>query len=96
MPRFNRWCGRVEPSIIRDLGWKFWDPIGLRDNRKHCEDEYDTYLLGVMGMFANRVDRDEIVEYLVNCERRFMRGNDSTRRRAECLVSEIEKYVSTL
>ncbi len=38
---------------LREIGWNSWDPISLKSDREHCEDEYDSYLLVAAGKLIN-------------------------------------------
>lgn len=87
----------VSLSELRRLGWDFWDPIGLKETE--CpRDEYDGYLLGLVGLLRRPVTPAEAVEYLVEAETRTM-GLDprpDTRRRAEHLVEAVQTYLNEL
>jgi hypothetical protein len=85
-------------SILRDLGWQHWDPIGLKDDRASCDDEYDSYLLQVVSKLTNDVPRKEIVDYLVDIEQNYigLGVTASIRSRAENLVTAIADYQGTL
>ena len=85
-------------SKLRDLSWENWDPIGLKNGRVNCEDEHDSYLLRVIGMFTEDVPQSEIVEYLIKieCEHMGLGVNSTARPRAEQLVAAIVGYQQTL
>ena len=85
-------------SKLRDLSWGIWDPIGMKESRVHCEDEYDAYLIRVIGMFTEDVPKSEIVAYLIEVESEHMGLgiNPTTRFRAEQLVGAIMQYQKTL
>ena len=59
---------KIKLSALRDIGWKLWDPIGLGSPGEgwpeHCADEYDRYLLHVVGMLNQGKSSEEAVEYL--------------------------------
>ncbi|MEL6365616.1 MAG: hypothetical protein AAFR11_12340 [Pseudomonadota bacterium] len=63
---------QVKLSLLRDIGWKFWDPIGLAEDGQNWEnwpyaDEYDAYLL--RASYLLRADRvTEAAEYLLQIE----------------------------
>jgi hypothetical protein len=93
----------VKLSILRDIGWTEWDPIGLRDvdggwEGSNAADEYDDYLLHV----AVRLQRGEpdvdLIDYLVDVETEHMglSLNPTTRPRAESAVRAINEYVQSL
>ena len=59
-------------SVLRDIGWQYWDPIGLmpkgetwQDNLAFA-DEYDTYLMRAAGRLARGEDEKDIAKYLTN------------------------------
>jgi hypothetical protein len=59
----------VKLSHLRDIGWKEWDPIGLLHegqawDHKPFADEYDGYLLHVVGLLRDGKPKDEAVAYL--------------------------------
>ncbi len=54
-------------AILRDIGFNDWDPIGLRDVRESCEDEYDSYLVQAIGLALRGEPADSISNYLMNC-----------------------------
>lgn len=79
------------------------DPIGLTGTEGEREgsdaaDEYDTYLMQVVGR-ARKGEADEtIVDYLVWVETEHMGLSPSTttRSRAEAMVSAIREYLTTI
>jgi hypothetical protein len=79
---------------LREIGWVEWDPIGLFDERSHCNDEYDSYLLAVAGKLSNGIPEDRIVAYLVRIEgvHMGMPGSPTAQARAERTV----RLVATL
>jgi hypothetical protein len=48
---------------LRDIGWAEWDPIGLADAGSP-RDEYDRYLLQVVGRFWRGETVDQAADYL--------------------------------
>jgi hypothetical protein len=92
----------VAPNIqlvrLRDIGWELWDPIGLRDVRDQCDDEYDRYLLEVVA----RLERDDatqsVAEYLVTIasEHMGLGQSPSALARASATVAAIKAYLETL
>lgn len=57
-------------SLLRDIGWSLWDPIGLLDPGESWEgqpfaDEYDRYLLAVASMLRDGLSTDECEAFLV-------------------------------
>jgi hypothetical protein len=59
---------KIKLSLLRDIGWKLWDPIGLGlpggDWPNDCADKYDSYLLHVVGMLNQDKTFEEAVDYL--------------------------------
>lgn len=51
----------IKLSVLRGIGWKEWDPIGLSELKEvlgaDVDDEYDSYLLAVAGGFRRGVNR---------------------------------------
>ena len=54
---------RINRRALRDLVWE-WDPIGLGDNRKFVEDEYDCILDGALSLLVRGAGTAEIAEHL--------------------------------
>jgi hypothetical protein len=92
----RRYAYKIED--LRELGWQIWDPIGLIDSRMLCDDEYDSYLLGVVGQLSNNKLETEIVKYLVQIETEHMGLNfsQSAEPRAKKLVAAIVQYLQSL
>lgn len=59
---------KIQLSVLRDIGWEKWDPIGLAVREgcwpADCEDEYDSYLKHAAGMFVQGNSRQEVAGYL--------------------------------
>lgn len=97
------WRPSVKLSVIRDIGWDLWDPIGLNGaeggwRRSNAADEYDRYLqLVVSNLQSGESDR-VMVDYLVNIETTHMRLTDtaSARSRAEATVAAIREQVEAI
>ena len=89
----------VKLSKLRDIGWDFWDPIGLLskgskwtdDANKPFADEYDRYLISAASQLRNDAPQEMVVDYLVQIEAKHMgmREGPTTRKRAEAVVSAI-------
>jgi hypothetical protein len=93
----------VKLSILRDIGWREWDPIGLAGPdgewaSSSAADEYDGYLMEVVGLVRNGEAHDEIVAYLMRIETEYMglRPLPTTRMRAEATVVAIKGYLATI
>lgn len=89
---------RFELSLLREIGWKFWDPIGLRDFGGTPDDEYDSYLLQAAGLLWNGSSEGEVADYLVDVETKHMGLVDAqaAQQRSENAVSALSRYVSEL
>lgn len=86
----------IQISKLREIGWAFWDPIGLKDDRQDCEDEYDSYLLQAAGMIWRHSPRAEVVEYLVDIENNYIGMPDRGSDAATITVGKIQSYLKTL
>jgi len=55
-------------SQLREIGWRLWDPIGLRGADgavdEACADEYDSYLLHVVSLICRGASKAEAATYL--------------------------------
>ena len=93
----------VKLSVLRDIGWDRWDPIGLNGaeggwRRSNAADEYDRYMLKVAGSLqSGELDRP-LVDYLVGIETQHMGQADSptARRRAEATVAAIREHLEAI
>lgn len=93
----------VRLSVLRDIGWKEWDPIGLNGSeggwqRSDAADEYDRYMQRVAGgLKAGEPDQD-LVDYLVMIETRHMglTQTTATRTRAEATVAAVRQHLATV
>jgi hypothetical protein len=96
---------KIMLSRLREIGWSLWDPIGLKgvgdgewqDGGK-CADEYDGYLLQVVGRLRRGERTAEVVAYLEKTETGHigLNPNATTHSRAEATVAAIANYLSTL
>jgi hypothetical protein len=87
---------KIQIPKLRDIGWEFWDPIGLKDDREDCDDEYDTYLLRAAGMIWHNAPQKEVVDYLVNIEQNYMGMPERDSEAAMLTVSKTRDYLKTL
>lgn len=93
----------VKLSILRDIGWRDWDPIGLSTLEGGWEgssaaDEYDRYLIH-LAMRLQKGEPDEpMVDYLVRIETEHMglSSSPSARPRAVATVAAVREYVESL
>lgn len=88
---------KLRLSGLRDIGWSFWDPIGLNDFDGKWEsvsfaDEYDGYLIQAAGMVRRGESEDTIISYLVRTETESMgmSASDSAYTRAKSTVEAIK------
>ncbi|MCA3692553.1 hypothetical protein [Aquidulcibacter sp.] len=68
---------KIRLSRLRDIGWRFWDPIGLAGAEGAWEDsaaadEYDGYLLTVAAMIKRGESNDSAVKHLIWAESEHM------------------------
>jgi hypothetical protein len=92
----------VKLSVLRDIGWREWDPIGLRTLEGGWEgssaaDEYDRYLLHLAARLQKGEADGPLVDYLVHIETEHMglSPNASVRPRA-ATVGAVREYVRNL
>lgn len=90
-------------SVLRDIGWTEWDPIGLASIEGSWKgsgpaDEYDGYLLHVAARLQNGEPDQAVVDYLVGAELDHlgMSRTASTQTRAATTVATIRVYVESL
>jgi hypothetical protein len=60
---------KIKLSIVRQIGWDHWDPIGIRgfggdDWQTNAADEYDSYLLHIVSLLHSGKSEVDAVEYL--------------------------------
>lgn len=94
------WRPSVKLSVLRDIGWERWDPIGLNGSeggwrRSNAADEYDRYLQRVVGGLQSGESHGALVDYLVSIETMHMRLTDpsAARSRAESTVAAIREHL---
>ena len=94
---------KANVSALRDIGWAEWDPIGLQETEggwdgSPAADEYDTYLLQVVGEIVNGHSDQEAAAGLVWAEAENMGIGlgPNTRARALRTVLMIRAYIGTL
>lgn len=85
-------------SMLREIGWAKWDPIGLGAKVDWPEDEYDSYLLQAAGRLWNGASREEVASYLVNIETEYMGlvHAPCIHRRANEVADALSRYVTEL
>ena len=91
----------VQLSRLRDIGFADWDPIGIlrhgRPWKDHtAADEYDRYLMEVVGHLRRGGGEADAISYLLWAEREHM-GVDSpnARERASTTVRSIKDYLES-
>lgn len=96
---------KIKLSRLREIGWSYWDPIGLKaisdgdwQDGGSCADEYDGYLIQVAGRLRRGDPPADIIAYLEDIEIGHMglNRNITTRSRAEATVNAIASYVASL
>jgi hypothetical protein len=92
----------VKLSLLRDIGWSEWDPLGLNGSeggwqRSEAANEYDRYMQKVAGGLQAGEPERTLVDYLVNIETTHMglTPTPATRLRAETTVAAIAQHVET-
>ena len=93
----------IKLSVLRDIGWKEWDPIGILPEGRNWDhepfaNEYDSYLLEVAGAFRRGASLTEATSYLAHIEREHMGLSNQTDRlaRAEATARLIQQYMLEL
>jgi hypothetical protein len=93
----------IKLSVLRDIGWKEWDPIrllgsGQKWDHEPFADEYDRYLLKAAGDLRRKVSRAEVVGYLLSVERETMGigVHPGQTQRAEATACLIQSYILEL
>jgi len=97
------WSPSVKLSVLREIGWSYWDPIRLNGSeggwrRSNAADEYDRYMLRVArGLQSGEAD-ETLVDYLVGIETTHMglAETPTLRSRAEATVAALREEVENL
>ncbi len=91
---------KIKLSLLRDIGWRLWDPIGLGSPGdswpKDCADEYDSYLLHVVGMLNQGRFNQEAVAYLDWAGAEHMGMGPSTVTAHQACIATVEAIVAYL
>lgn len=96
---------KVKLSRLREIGWSLWDPIGLCElsdgewqEGGACADEYDGYLLQVVGRLRRGDPADNVSAYLADTEVGHigLTRNATTGPRAKATVEAIAQYLASL
>lgn len=60
----------MQLSLLREFGWKLWDPIGLANDEgspdEGCANDYDSYLHHVVSMICRGASQNEATAYFTN------------------------------
>lgn len=93
----------VKLSVLRDIGWREWGPIGLLPleggwQAISAADEYDSYLMHVAARLQNGDPETTVTDYLVSIETQHMglSPSDTTRPRAAATVAALREYIQGL
>lgn len=92
----------VQLSRLRTIGFSLWDPIGLIGPSgkppSGAENEYDSYLMEVVGMLRNGRPHAECSKLLMEAEADHMgmRGRRDVDKRANKTVQAIDAYLREL
>ena len=86
----------ISLPVLRDIGWREWDPIGLRPDDPWSDDEYDRYLLDVASRLQDGEADPALVDYLVQIEIEHMglNPNPTARARASATVAAIRRCLA--
>ncbi|KQT50064.1 hypothetical protein ASG52_08305 [Methylobacterium sp. Leaf456] len=93
----------IKLSVLRDIGWKEWDPIRLLADGEVWDhqpfaDEYDGYLLKVAGDLRRGASLQDVIDYLLVTERGNLGPTYSKDQeaRAERTARAIQAYMAEL
>jgi hypothetical protein len=93
----------VKLSVLRDIGWNQWDPVGLNGSeggwqRSDAADEYDRYMLRVAGGLQSGESGEALIDYLVTIETEYMGLTKTTdaRARAQATVAAVREHVENI
>jgi len=80
--RASRYLHAVAPILLRE-----WDPLGVVDIPE-ADDEYNTYVNGVVSLLVRGEPKEKLVEYLWAVETENM-GLDGDRARVEAVAARL-------
>ena len=89
-------------SELRQIGWDFYDPIGLRNMgtewQSTCADEYDKYMCNAASMLKNGESVSNVADYLeyIEIDHIELGAGENTRNRAEATANAIAKYILSI
>jgi hypothetical protein len=90
---------KFDLDILRDIGWKYWDPIGVvGPDVGWPADEYDTYLMSIAGAMWNGRSQQEAADYLVKIEIEYMglEPFDGMQERALRVAEVVDDYLRSI
>jgi hypothetical protein len=91
---------KIQLSRLRAIGWELWDPIGLTSHHgsplKECADEYDPYLLHVVGIIRRLGSRAEATAYLLSIASEHMGLSHVDADAAAATSGAIADYLASL
>jgi hypothetical protein len=91
---------KIKLSVLRDIGWGQWDPIGLALSEGgwpvDCADEYDSYLKDAAGMYVRGNSRKEVASYLTQIASEHMGLSEISDNAAMATANAIADYMQGL
>jgi hypothetical protein len=86
----------ISLPVLRDIGWREWNPIGLCPDDPWSDDEYDRYLVAVASRLREGEADAAMVDYLVEIEIDHMglNPNPTARARASATVAAIRRCLA--
>lgn len=97
---------KINLSLLRDIGWAHWDPIGLLDPGERWSDEdnlpfadeYDSYWVYAADQLCRGTDGEVILAYLIRIEAEHMGLGHSpeAKIRARALVAALQSHKGKL
>jgi hypothetical protein len=91
---------KVKLSVLRRIGWDYWDPIGIKnlvsdDLNEGPVDEYDKYLLQVVSRLCQGASKAEAASYLASIASDHMGLSSASEDHPSHLIS-VEKIAAYL
>src|SRR5438270_10407833 len=95
---------KIKLSILRQIGWDEWDPIGIRqfdtdDWRTNAADEYDRYILHVVSMLhggQSEADASAYLDWVASEHMGLGPQNSEAHKASAKTVGAIVAYLRTL
>jgi hypothetical protein len=92
----------VKLSVLRDIAWDVWDPIGLNGSeggwrQSDAADEYDRYMRRVAKGLHDGERNETLVDYLISIETVHMglTETSTSRKRAGAAVAAVLKQLKS-